>query len=110
MTHYYLHFRNGDEFTPDPEGIDLPSLAAARDKARHAAKEMAGDMVLTQDGLDARRFEIADETGQIVLAVQFRDLMEVAGDELTAHHKSIARWDDEGGAASSSERSQATVA
>ena len=23
MTHYYFHFRNGDEFTPDPEGIDL---------------------------------------------------------------------------------------
>jgi hypothetical protein len=102
MTHYYLHFRNGNEFTPDPEGIDLPSLAAARDKARDAAKEMAGDIVLTQGGLDARRFEIADETGQILLVVPFRDLMEVAGDEFMAHHKSIARWDDEGGAASSS--------
>jgi hypothetical protein len=109
MTHYYLHFRNGDEFTPDPEGIDLPSLDAAYDKARHAAKEMAGDMVLTQRVLDAR-FEIADETGQMVLAVPFRDFMEVAGDERTAHQKSIARWDDEGGAASTGDRSQSSAA
>jgi hypothetical protein len=110
VTHYYLHFRNGDDFTPDPEGIDLPSLDAAYDKARHAAKEMAGEMVLTQGVLDARRFEIADETGQMVLAVPFRDLMEVTGDELTAHQESIARWDDEGGAASSSDRSRASAA
>jgi hypothetical protein len=33
MTHYYFHFRNGDKFTLDPEGIDLPSLGAARVKA-----------------------------------------------------------------------------
>ena len=110
MTHYYLHFRNGDEFTPDPEGIDLPSLDAAYDKARHAAKEMAGEMILTQGLLDARRFEIVDETGKMVLAVPFRDLMEVTGDELAAHQESIARWDDEGGAASSSDRSRASVA
>jgi uncharacterized protein DUF6894 len=109
MTHYYLHFRNGDEFTPDPEGIDLPSLAAARDKARHAAKEMAGE-ILTQGLLNARRFEIADETGQILLTVPFRDLMEVAGDELAAHQEGIARWDDEGGAASSGYRSRASAA
>ena len=67
-------------------------------------------MILTQGLLDARRFEIADETGQMVLAVPFRDLMEVTGDEPTVHQESIARWDDEGGAASSSDRSRAFVA
>jgi hypothetical protein len=98
MTRYYFHFRNGDEFTPDPEGIELPNLAAAYESARHAAMEMAGATTLTRDALDARSFEIADEAG-MVLAVSFGDFMEATGDDHSAHKTSIARWDNEGGAA-----------
>ena len=108
MSRYYFNFRNGDELTPDPEGMDLPSLDAAYDRACRAAKEMAAEMVLTQGALDARRFEIADEKGQMVLSIPFRELLEVAGGALSAHQQEIARWDDEGGAARSGDRSRAS--
>jgi uncharacterized protein DUF6894 len=110
MPRYHFHFWNGNEFTPDPEGIELPSLEAAYHRACLAAKEMAGQLALTQGAIDARGFEIADESGRMMLALPFRDVMEVMGERPSLQQQSIDRWDDEGGAAAGPrERSQAPL-
>ncbi|TPI12462.1 hypothetical protein FJW06_17030 [Mesorhizobium sp. B4-1-3] len=42
MTRFYFHVDNGT-FTPDPDGVDLPDLDAARVEAVRAAGEMIND-------------------------------------------------------------------
>ena len=33
MARFYFHMQTGDHVQPDPEGVDLPSIEAARDEA-----------------------------------------------------------------------------
>jgi hypothetical protein len=70
MPLYYLHIRTGSKLEVDPEGVELPSLAAALAEARRVARELLGEVSnLSQDAV----IEVADEAGQVVQTVPLAD-------------------------------------
>ena len=73
MPRFFLHVREGDKVIEDIEGAEFLSLAEARAEAIKSARELMSDKVtLAADPFD-NRFEIADESGTIVLIVHFED-------------------------------------
>jgi len=74
---FYFNVCSDSANEEDREGIDLPSLADARKEAVRAAKEMVVDMLAHDDRIDGMRFEIVDESGQLLETVRFRDLLGV---------------------------------
>ena len=72
MPRYYFHIRDGRHLTKDAEGIELPGIDAVRPEALKRAcrlwserPPMAGD--------NEQTFEVADETGRVVLTVPFSE-------------------------------------
>ena len=45
MPRYFFDTRDNDNFTPDPEGLELPDLAAARTEVARALAEMAREVI-----------------------------------------------------------------
>lgn len=72
---FYFHVRDIDGYEEDLEGIDLPSLSIALDEARQAAREMVAELVLQHEKVDGRMFEIANDEGDVVGTVAFRDVI-----------------------------------
>jgi uncharacterized protein DUF6894 len=71
---FYFHVRDGDRLTEDPDGAELPDLAAAGAKARTAIREAAARPGSAGLDLGRRRFEIADAGGRVLATVAFRDV------------------------------------
>jgi hypothetical protein len=72
MPLYYLHIRTGNKLEIDPEGVELPSLAAALSEAQKVARELLGEVPdLGQDTV----IEVADDAGQVVQTVLLSDAM-----------------------------------
>ena len=77
MPHFFLHIRNGDEWTEDPEGIDFPDVELARKEALEAARELLGEGL--KHGLSVghvlqqRVIEICDDSGHVLDAVALRE-------------------------------------
>jgi len=73
MPRFFLHVREGDKVIEDVEGAEFLSLSKARAEAIKSARELMSDKVtLAANPVDSR-FEIADESGTIVLIVPFED-------------------------------------
>ena len=68
---YYFHVREGDAITHDIEGIDLPSHHDALEEGREAARQMVAEMVRNQQAIDGKTFEIADDSGQVLMSIPF---------------------------------------
>ena len=49
MTRYFFHIRNGEDLLEDDEGIDLPSLAAARKEAVLSARELIAESIASSE-------------------------------------------------------------
>jgi len=45
MARYFLHLVDGDDVICDPEGSDLPSIAAAREQALLSAREILAEAI-----------------------------------------------------------------
>ncbi len=72
MPRYYRHIRQNDQLIPDPEGIDLPSLEAARAEAIEGIRDLLADAV--RRGIDdwlADAIVIMDEDGQELMTIPF---------------------------------------
>lgn len=77
MPRFYFHLRDNDHLI-DEEGIELPTIEAARQRATKFALHMAAANVLERSNLDLRhRIELTDENGQLVEMVQFGDVVTV---------------------------------
>jgi hypothetical protein len=77
MPRYYFHLRN-DLLVDDEEGIELPDMEAARVKAEEYALDMSAASVLEHRKINLHhRIEVADETGEVVLRVEFGDVVTV---------------------------------
>ena len=74
MPTFYFHVRDGDRMVEDPDGAELPDLAAARDKAATAVRQAVSRPLSAGRDLGRRRFEIADERGRLLATVAFRDV------------------------------------
>ncbi len=74
MPWFHFHIRDGDTLIEDPDGADLPDLAAARAKAAAAVREAVSRPSSAGRDLSRRRFEIADARGRLLATVGFRDV------------------------------------
>ena len=72
MPRFFFHVRDGDSLTEDPDGSELPDLAAALAEALAAARELAAERIKAGKGPDGRRFEIGDAAGRTLATVPFR--------------------------------------
>ena len=61
MTRYFFHIRNDDRLREDDEGIDLPSLAAARKEAVLSARELIAESIASSEPWDHCSIEVWDE-------------------------------------------------
>jgi hypothetical protein len=72
MPRYYFHVRAGSELSRDSQGVDLPDIDAARKHAvAMACRAWSENPPEGQDNNDT--FEVADESGQVVLKVPFSE-------------------------------------
>jgi hypothetical protein len=77
MPHFYLHIRNGGGYDEDPEGQELPDLDAARLAAIDGVRSVLSEE-LRQGQVDLNgAIEIADDDGNILLIVPFRDAVQL---------------------------------
>ncbi len=77
MPRYFFNLRNDlDAF--DEEGTELPNLEAARERAERYALDMTAASVLEQRKINLHhRIEVAGEAGDILLTVEFGDVLEI---------------------------------
>ena len=76
MPRYYFHLLN-DLTVRDEEGIELPNLACAMQRAAVSARQMAAESVREGRLVLQHRIEVTDETGAIVGVVHFRDVVAI---------------------------------
>lgn len=76
MPTYFFHLHD-DLIALDEEGVELPNVDAARERAITNARELACSEI--RDGyLNLKhRIEVADERRKIVLTVYFRDVVDI---------------------------------
>ena len=77
MPRYFLNIRAGDELIEDPDGSDLPDLAAARGEALAGARALLAEKVKTGLLVDGQRFEITDELGAVLDVVPLKDALKL---------------------------------
>lgn len=75
MPLFYFHRRSGSVSCDDPDGSDLPDLAAAREEALAAARDLWAEAIVRNEDLSDSRFVIADPQGKLHLIVPFADAL-----------------------------------
>jgi hypothetical protein len=78
MPQFFLHLREDGGLLRDHEGREYLSLSEAREEAVRSAHELMSDSVTIAANPTDSRFEIADETGAIVLVVPFDEALREA--------------------------------
>jgi hypothetical protein len=76
VSRYFFNLYD-DMTVMDDEGLELPSLQAARDKAYDAAKALACAELLEGHLNLSHRIEVAEEGGKVIVTVHFRDTFSV---------------------------------
>jgi hypothetical protein len=73
---YYFHILKGEVRAEDRAGVEVPDTGSISEEAIEAARDLLAEGDL--QGLDRREwaFEVADETGTIVLTLAFQDAVE----------------------------------
>ena len=71
MPRFFLRVREGDQVTEDPDGSEFPDLRTARTEAVLASFEITAEDLRAGKTPGARRFEIRDEAGRMLLTVPF---------------------------------------
>ena len=64
MGRYYLHLKEGQRLSYDPEGFDLPDPEAARKEALRSARELCEDEIAEGRDISKSAFVIVDEAGR----------------------------------------------
>jgi hypothetical protein len=77
MGRYRFHIRSRDGICHDDEGVEAPSVEAARTEAVRGARSIIADDV-THGRLDLKaQIEVADEAGSTVAVIPFEDVIEI---------------------------------
>jgi hypothetical protein len=74
MPLFHFNSLTGDMFLPDPEGEELPNVAAARDVAEQSARQALIEAVKTGDTAPDRIL-VTDSAGNEVATVLLEDLL-----------------------------------
>jgi len=72
---FYFHQRTRNGLLDDPDGSDLPDLAAAIAEALVAARQLWAEAILQQRDRAGELFEITDEQGRLLISVPLRDAL-----------------------------------
>ena len=75
MPRFHFNSLTGDMFLPDPEGEELPNLAAAHDVAEKSAREALIEAVRTGDTAPDCIL-VTDDDGNEVATVILKDLLD----------------------------------
>lgn len=75
MPRYYFHIRSSAGLIRDPDGTDLPDLAAAISEAELAARDLLAELLRDGAILDGQAFEIVDEDGEVLERLPFRNVL-----------------------------------
>jgi Domain of unknown function (DUF6894) len=77
MPRYFFRIVSDNDTAPDPDGVEMVDLKAARAEAIAGIREIAADRIRfgNQVKLDDR-LEITDADGQLVLSLPFRDCID----------------------------------
>lgn len=78
MPRFYFHLFD-DMVSIDEEGKELPSVEFAHQEATRSVQAMACAEVLEGHLNLDHRIEVADETGEVVNTVRFRDVVRIEG-------------------------------
>jgi hypothetical protein len=71
MPLYYFDFRDGENFSPDEDGLEFPGVDAARDQATKTLAEMAKD-VLPGSTVRQLAIEVRDDGSNPILRTVLR--------------------------------------
>lgn len=78
MARYYFHIRDGFDFIPDDEGMELPDFRAAWAEADASADDIMRSGIRDGVGIGACAIEIADEMGAILGSVKVAEQRKLA--------------------------------
>ena len=70
---YYFHIHGPDGTVVDDEGADLADMAAVREEAVTAVREIVANGIRSGRGSNGRELRVADNTGKLVLTLPFHD-------------------------------------
>jgi hypothetical protein len=73
MAHYFFHLRDGVDVLLDPEGCELPDLAAIVARTLVTARSILGAEALEGRIAFNMRLDVEDEAGAIVHSLPFAD-------------------------------------
>jgi hypothetical protein len=78
MPRFHMHIRHVGELLEDEEGQEFPSLVEARTEAVMAARDLMAAAVAAGKRPKPKhsRFEIADESGRVVLIMPFEEAVD----------------------------------
>ena len=76
MPRFFFNMRNGESID-DPDGIFLPDTRSARLEAIRNARDIMAEEVRRGHLSLSHRIEVTDENGEPVLAVPFREVVEI---------------------------------
>jgi len=74
MTRYFLHLVDGDDVICDPEGSELPSIAAAREQALLSAREILAEAIKIGAQRVPRFVVAVSEGGNEVAVIDMREI------------------------------------
>ena len=77
MPRFYLHVCNGNGFTEDEEGAELPNLKAARDQAIDGLRDIMASEMRQGEVNMASFIEVEDENHVLVDTILFLDAVNV---------------------------------
>jgi hypothetical protein len=75
---FYFHIIDGTTTILDPDGSELPDLAAARAEALQSARHLLADKLRAGEVVDGQKFEIRDGDGRLLATVPFRDAIRLS--------------------------------
>ena len=76
MPRFFFNLRDGESID-DPDGVFLPDTRTARLEAIRNARDIMAEEVRRGHLSLASRIEVTDENGEPILAVPFREVVEI---------------------------------
>lgn len=77
---YFLHICNGNGFTEDEQGQELPNADAARNEAIRGLRDISAAELKRGEMNLGSFIEIEDEAGRLIMTVDFHDAVRVANE------------------------------
>jgi hypothetical protein len=75
MPLYYFHMRCEGVLDEDPEGIELPDLAQAKNAALEGAREIMAERLKHGIPMNGSQFEVTDNAGNLLHVLKFTDAL-----------------------------------